>query len=170
MRHIFLYFLTVIMFIGCKKEKHDPGSRIDIYLLKSFTTTVDQSTMPATISITNAVLDDTPLVSDRDIKVYVKATTTFVLREDIQTVIQNYGPDKAFAVTVDKQPVYYGRFHPFYLSSISFGLATISPLPLNNDELQIDFATIEGNSVLQQLDNRNDNRIINALKATNRLR
>lgn len=158
------------MFIGCKKEEHGSGSRIDIYLLKSFTTMVDQSTTPATISITNAVLDDTPLVSDQDIKVYVKSTTTFVLRKDIQTVIQNYGPDKAFAVTVDKQPVYYGQFHPFYLSSITFGLATISPLLLNNDELQIDFVTTEGNSFLQQLDNRNDSRIINALKATNRLR
>lgn len=158
------------MFIGCKKGEHGSVSRIDIYLLKSFTTTVDQSTTPATISVTNAVLDDTPLVSDQDIKGYVKATTTFVLRRDIQTVIQNYGLDKAFAVTVDKQPVYYGQFHPLYLSSITFGLATISPLLFNNHELQIDFATIEGNSILQQLDKRNDSRIIDALKTTNRLR
>lgn len=158
------------MFISCKKGEHGSGPRIDIYLLKSFTATVDQSTTPATISITNAVLNDTPLVSDQDIKVYVKATTTFVLRKDIQTIIQHYSADKAFAVTVDNQPVYYGRFHPFYLSSITFGLATILPMLLNNNELQIDFPTTEGNSFLQQLDNRNDSRIINALKATNRLR
>ncbi|MBN8787724.1 MAG: hypothetical protein J0I84_11595 [Terrimonas sp.] len=170
MRHIFLYFLTLTMFTGCKKEEQGSGPRIDIYLLKSFTTMVDKSTMPATISITDVVLDDIPLVSDQDIKVYVKATTTFVLSKDIQTVIQHYSSDKAFAITVDNQPVYYGVFHPLYLSSITFGLATISPLLLNNNELRIDFPTIEGNSFLQQLDNRNDSRIINALKTTNRLR
>jgi len=168
MRQIFLYCLTLILFAGCKKEEH--GSRIDIYLLKSFTTTVDQSTMPATISITNAVLADTPLVSNQDIKAYSKATTTFVLGKDIRTIIQNYGPDKAFAVTVDNQPVYFGAFRPLYLNSITFGLATISPPILNNNELQIDFTTMEGNSFLQQLDKRNDSRIINTLKATHRLR
>lgn len=157
------------MFIGCKKEEYGPGPRIDIYLLKSFTTTIDQSTTPATISIRNAVLDITPLVSDQDIKVYVKATTTFVLKKDIQTIIQHYSQDKAFVVTVDNQPVYYGIFHPLYLSSINFGLATISPGQLNIHELKIDFPSIEGNSFLHQLDYRNDIRIINALKATNRL-
>ena len=155
--------------MGCKKEEHASGPRIDIYLLKSFTTTVDQSTAPATVSITNAVLDDIPLVSDKDIEAYVKATSTFVLKKDIHTIIRNYGPDKAFAVTVDNQPVYYGQFHPSYLNSITFGLATISPSLLNSDELQIDFITAEGNS-FQQLDNRNNSRIIDALKARNRLR
>lgn len=168
MRQIFPYFLTILFFAGCKKEENGP--RIDIYLLKSFTTKVDQSTTPATISITNAVLDDAPLVSNQDIKVYSKATTTFALNKEIQAIIQHYGADKAFAVTVDNQPVYYGQFHPLYLSSITFGMATISPLLLNNDELKIDFATIEGGSFLQQFDKRNDSRIINALKATNRLR
>lgn len=168
MRKIFLYCLTLILFTGCKKEKN--GSRIDIYLLKSFSVTADQSTAPATISITNAVPDNTPLVSNEDIKAYSKATTTFVLRKDIRTIIQNYGPDKAFAVMVDDQPVYYGLFHPLYLNSIAFGMATISSPLFANNELKIDFATIEGNSFLQQLDKRNDSRIINALRATDRLR
>ena len=169
MRQIFLYFLTLILFIGCKKEEQGSGPRIDIYLLKSFTTTINQSTTPTTISISNAVQDSTPLVSDHDIKVYIRATTTFVLRNDIQTIIQHYSLDRAFVVTVDNQPVYYGIFHPSYLSSINFGLATISPGQLNTHELKIDFPTIEGNSFLQQLDYRNDSRIINALKATKRL-
>lgn len=167
MRQIFFYCLPLILFMGCKKEH---GSRIDIYLLKSFTSTVDQSTTLATVSITNAILEDTPLVADQDIQFYTKATTTFTLRKDIQTLIHNYGPDKAFAVTVDNQPIYYGKFHPLYLSSITFGIATIAPFLFNNNELKIDFTNIEGTSFLQQLDKRNDSRIINTLKATNRLR
>jgi hypothetical protein len=167
MRRFFIYCVALILFAGCKKEH---GSRIDIYMLKSFTSTVDQSSSPATASITNAVLEDTPLVADRDIRFYTKATTTFTLRKNIQATIQNYGPDKAFAVTVDNQPIYYGSIHPMYLNSIIFGMATIAPFLYNNDELKIDFATIEGNNFLQQLDKRNDSKIINALKATNRLR
>jgi hypothetical protein len=167
MRQILFYCLTLLLFAGCKKEH---GSRIDIYLLKSFSSTVDQSTTPATISITNAVLEDTALVGDPDIRFYTKATTTFALRKDIQTIIQNYGPDKAFAVTVDNQPVYYAKFHPLYLSSITFGVATTAPFLFNNKELKIDFATMQGSSFLNQLDKRNDSRIINTLKATSRLR
>ena len=167
MRQIFIYCLTLILFVGCKKEH---SSRVDIYLLKSFTSTVDQSTTPATVSITNAVLEDTPLVGDEDIRFYTKATATITLRKDIQSTIQNYGPDKGFAVTVDNQPIYYGRFHPIYLSSMTFGVATIVPLFYNNNELKIDFINLEGNSFLQQLDKRNDSRILNTMKATNRLR
>lgn len=168
MRKIFLFSLTLILFVGCKKEERN--LRIDIYLLKSFTATVDQSTTPVTVSITNAVLDDTPLVADQDIQSYTKATTTFTLKKDIQTIIQNYGTDKAFAVMVNNQPVYYGMFHPLYLSSMTFGVATIAPGLSNKNGLKIDFILTEGNDVLQQLDKRNDERIINALKATNRLR
>lgn len=166
MRKIFIYCLTLILFVGCKKEK---TSRVDIYLLKSFTSTVDQSTTPATVSITNAVLEDTPFVSDQDIIFYTKATTTFTLKNDVQATIQNYGQDKGFALTVDNQPIYYGRFHPMYLSSMTVGVATIAP-SLNNKELQINFVNVEGNSFLQQLDKRNDSRILNSLKATKRLR
>ena len=166
MRQIFFYCLTLILFVGCKKEN---GPRVEIYLVKSFTSTIDQSTTPATISITNAVPENIPLVADEDIQFYAKEATTFILKKDIQTIIKNYGSDKAFVVTVDNQPIYYGKFHPLHLSSIIFGVATIAPFSLNKNKLEIHFATIGGNSLLQQYDKRNDSRIINALKATNRL-
>ena len=107
MRHIFLYFLTFILFLGCKK-KHT--SRVDIYMLQSFSININQTTSPATHTISNAVFADTPLITDQDIEFYTKSTTTFKLRKDIQPIIMNYGADKAFAVTVDKQPVYLESF------------------------------------------------------------
>lgn len=167
MRQVLIYCLALILFAGCKKEH---GSRIDIYMLKSFTSTIDQSTTPATVSITNAILEDKPLVADQDIRFYTRATTTFTLRKDLQETIQNYGSDKAFAVTIDNQPVYYGSFHPMYLSSMIFGMATISPLQFKSYDLKIDYTILVGNSTLQQLDKRNSSKIINTLKATNRLR
>lgn len=167
MKQMLFYCLTVMLFSGCKKEH---GPKVEIYLLKSFTVAVDQTTRPATTSITNAVLADTPLVADRDIKFYTRATTTFTLWKDIQSVIVNYGPDKGFAVTVDHQPVYFGQFRPLYLSSLVFGLAFIAPLRYNNDELKIDFLTIDGSGVSSPLDKRNESRVINALQASDKLR
>ena len=139
-------------------------------MLTSFTANVDRTTNPATISIVNAVLADTPLVADNDIEFYTKLTTTFKLKKDIKSIIQNYGADKTFAVTVNKQPLYFGIFHPAYLSSIAFGVASIDPILFIDNELKIQFATIEGNNYLLQPDKRNDSQITNTLRATGRVR
>lgn len=139
-------------------------------MLKSFTVNIDQTTNPATVLISNAVLADKPLLADKDIVFYTKATTTFKLKTGFKSIIQNYGVDKAFAVTVDNQPVYFGIFYPAYLSSIAFGVATIDPILFNDKELEIKFASIVGNSYLPQLDNRNNSQIINTLKETGRVR
>jgi hypothetical protein len=166
MKRLSLLCLAVILLTGCRKEH---GSRVDIYLLKSFQSSIDTTKTPAVNFITNAILDDTPLVADEDIKFYTRENCTFTLRKNIQAIIQNYRPDKAFAVTVNGQPVYYGRFHPMYLSSVLYGLSTITPLLTNNKELKIDFVNLTGRFV-DTLDKRNDARIVNALKETRRLR
>lgn len=167
MRHIFFYCLTLTVLWGCKKETN---SKVEIYMLKSFTATIDRTTNLATVSILNAVLADTPFIADADIEFYTKSTTTFKLKKDIKSIIKNYGADKAFAVTVNNHAVYFGVFHPAYLSSIAFGVATIDPILFSDNELKIQFATIDGNSYLLQLDKRNDSRITNSLKASRRLR
>lgn len=167
MKQAFLYCVVLLLFTGCKKEQ---GPKVDIYLLHSFTTVVDQSTIPATVSIQNPVLESRPLVADKDIELYAKATSTFILHKDIQSIIQDFNSDKAFAVTVDNEPVYYGKFHPLHLSSILFGVATITPMADRNDALHIGFATFDGSTFLQQLDKRNDSRIMQALDETGRLR
>ncbi|MCW3106797.1 MAG: hypothetical protein JWQ09_1303 [Segetibacter sp.] len=167
MRRFFYFCLTLTVLLSCKKEN---DSKVDIYMLKSFTVNVDQTTTPAILSISNAILADAPFVTDKDIAFYTKSTATFKLKKDIKSIIQHYGPDKAFAVTINNRPVYFGKFHPAYLSSITFGVATIDPIPLNERELRIQFATLEGDARLLQLDKRNESEIINTLKATNRIR
>lgn len=164
MRYVFLCCLALVLFHGCKKEK---APRVDIYVLKSFTQHINQATSPATLNISNAVLEDAPLVADQDIAFYIQSEATFKLKKNIKSLIQNYGADKAFAVTVDNQPVYYGKFHPGYLSSLVFGLAIIDPLLLRNNELAIGFVTTAGPNAL---DKRNDVRLLGALQASGRLR
>jgi hypothetical protein len=167
MRNIFYYLTVSILFLSCKKESN---SRVDIYALKTFELNVNQTATPATLVITNAVPEDKPIVSDNDIEYYTKSTSEFKLNKDISSITKTYGRDKAFVVTVNKQPVYYGVFHPAYLSSMSLGVATIDPILFDGKNLKVQFIKIEGNSLLQKLDKRNDSRITNSLKSTGRLR
>jgi hypothetical protein len=152
--------------IACKKEH---GSRVDVFLLKSFSSSIDTTKTPAIHIISNAILKDSPLIADHDIIFYTKETCTFTCRKDIQSVIQNYGPDKAFAVMVDSKVIYYGVFHPLYQSSLTYGVATISPFLLRNNELRVDFINLTGTYV-SQLDKRNDARILASLNASGRLK
>ena len=169
MRHILICCLTLILLYSCKKED-GTGARVDIYMLKSFTTSINPISNLPVLSISNAVLADTPLIADKDIAFYTIATTTFKLRNDIKPVIKNYGADKAFAITVNSQPVYFGKFHPGYLSSMTVGVATIDPILYTNNELEMKFVLVNGNTDLQKLDKRNDSQIINALKAAGKIR
>jgi hypothetical protein len=166
MRQIAFLCFAIMILTGCRKEQ---GSRVDIYLLKSFNAAIDTTKTPVVHVMTNAVLDDTPLVANEDIRFYMKDNSTFILRKNIQPIIQNYGPDKAFAVTVDGQPVYYGKFHPMYLSSMIYGLATITPTLANGKELRIDFVNLAA-TFADALDKRNDPRIIHVLRGTGRLK
>jgi hypothetical protein len=166
MKPAFFLLLAVLLLAGCKKEH---GSSVDIYMLKSFATGIDQSYTPPVNTITNAVLESTPLISDADIISYSKDSRTFTLRRDVKNIIQNYGPDKAFAIAVDNQVIYYGAFHPAYLSSLRFGLATIDPILISNKELKIDFVNITG-LYIHPLDKRNDDQLLHALKITGRLK
>ena len=167
MRTLVFFSLCFLFFAGCKKEA---GSRVEIYLLQSFTKTINQATMPATVVMTNSKLSPSPLVADNDIARYNPASKTFLVKKDLRPLLKNLGPDKGFAVTVDKEPVYVGLFHPSYMSSLVFGLATIDPLSFHENELKIHYVDLVGDPVLQQLDKRNHERLIRALKETGRLR
>ncbi len=173
MKYLLYSLLAITLFTACEKDNavSKTGPKVEIYMLKSFSINVDQTTTPSTLSISNAVLADAPLVADEDIEFYTQSSTTFKLTKNIKSTIQNYGADKAFAVTVDNQPIYFGIFHPAHLSSIAFGLATIDPIIYTTEnQMSIQYAMISGSSYLLQFDKRNDDRLISALRVTGRVR
>lgn len=167
MKNFIICCLLWSSFHGCQKER---TSSVAIYLLDEFTLAPDSTTFPATLAISDYRLAPTPLVKDTDIRYYNKSTSTFFLKNTIHPLIRHYGPKQAFAVTVNQQPVYFGLFHPGYLSSKLFGLATIDPILAGDPVLAIEFSHIDGHSFLQQKDRRNDPLLINDLKAAGKLR
>jgi hypothetical protein len=170
MRYIYC-FLILLLISSCKKGGETNAKRVEIYLLKSFSLSINQTTKPVTHTIANAILADTPFVRNNEIRYYDKATYTFSLDANVKERIKDYGPDKAFAVTVDGQPVYYGVFHPLYMSSLVYGLPYIDPVLLTtNNSLTIAYIKIDGDTTLQRLDRRNTKELLDAFKTSKRLR
>ena len=167
-----LAFLLIIVsiFCQCSKSSSASGNKVDIYLLKSFTRTLDTSRRMGIIIIENPVLEDKSLLTNRDILFYERSTSTFKLLRNIQPILDTLDAFKAFAVTVDGEPVYFGTFHPMYLSSILYGSATINPNYMENNKLKIDFAYHDMFPFLMSLDKRNDPKIIDAFRSSGRLR
>ena len=165
-----ILLLTVLLFSGCSKSGSATGKKVEIYLLKSFTRVLDTSRQMGIIRIEDAVLEHIPLVKNSDILFYERSTASFKLLKNMQPLIDTLNSFNGFAVTVDGDPIYYGSFHPMYLSSILYGSATINPNYIENNKLKIDFAYNDFHPFIETLDNRNDPRILDAFHSSGRLR
>ena len=162
--------IVVSIFCQCSKSSSASGKKIDIFLLKSFTRTLDTSRQMGVILVEDPVLEDKPLVRNSDILFYERSTSTFKLVRNIHPILDTLDAFNAVALTVDGDPVYFGTFHPMYLSSILYGSATINPNYMENNKLKIDFAYHDMFPFLMSLDKRNDPKILDAFRSSGRLR
>lgn len=168
-KQVILLLLLFLFFAGCKKQ-NDTTDKVEIYLLQTHTRLVDTSAAPAIIRYENISLSAVPLVADSDISGYSAVNTTFYLRKNPAPTVRDFGPDKAFAVTVNKAIIYVGEFRPAWLSSVVFGIATITPTFISERQMKIDFIQLDNRPELKDLDRRNDKRLLDALLKSGRLR
>jgi len=170
MRYLGLLLLLGIFGAGCSKDHDQSKNNVEIYLLESFSTVLNPA-FPYAVSIKDARLEKKPLVANGDIEYYEQAAFLFKLKKNIKPLIKDFSGDRGFAVTVNNETVYYGVFHPAFLSSLTFGVATIDPFALTTESsVTMQYLNYDNNVQLAQLDKRNDPRILNALSATGRLR
>ncbi|MBB1285286.1 hypothetical protein HRH25_12960 [Flavisolibacter sp. BT320] len=161
--------LLFFIFAACKKD-NNRSDAVEIYQLQTYTRTVDVSASPAITRYSNISLSAIPLLADKDIAGYNPLHTTFYLRKDITPAIRDFGPDKAFAVTVNKEIIYVGEFRPAYLSSVVYGIASINPNFVQDRQLKIDYIRIDNRPDADAFDKRNDKRLLDALLKSGRLR
>ena len=167
----FICAILLLLFCSrCSKVGAIDASRVDIYLLKSFSRNLDTSRQIGLTMINQPVLENEPIVRNSEILFYQQRDAIFKLSTDIKPIVEKLGPDRGFAVTIDGRPVYFGTFHPDYLSSILYGSATINPSEIINNKLKIDFAYMDNFPFLQSYDKRNDPDILQAFKQSGRLR
>ena len=170
MKYLGMLLLLGIVGAGCNKNHDLSKNKVEIYLLESFSTVLNPAS-PYAMSVTDARLEKKPLVANNDIEYYEQAQYLFKLKKNIKPLIKDFSKDRGFAVTVNNETVYYGVFHPAFLSSLTFGLATIDPFALTTESsVTMQYLNYDNNPQLAQLDKRNDPRILNALSATGRLR
>ena len=108
-------FILVIMVtcISCKKESVNTGEKVEIYLLKTYQRVTNKCQIDPSFSI----LHDTATVMNEDILEYSKSDYTFTLNEKAMQKVRAFRDFTPFAVTVDKQVIYYGFFKPSISSS-----------------------------------------------------
>jgi len=170
MKYLGILLLLGIFGAGCSKNHDQSNDKVEIYLLESFSTVLNPAP-PYAVSIRDAHLEKTPLVANDDIDYYEQAQYLFKLKKNIKPLIKDFSKDRGFAVTVNDEIIYYGVFHPAFLSSLTFGVATIDPFALTTESsVTLQYLNYYNNVQLAQLDKRNDPRILNALSATGRLR
>jgi hypothetical protein len=170
-KFILISILLSQILLGCKKDHSSPDSNsvIEIYLLKTYS----KDGISSKIINESVVLEDQALINDNDIYSYNQTTCTFTISaakaqwlNDFQT---NKTHGKAFAVTVNKNIIYTGYFWAGF-SSASVDWIVIDPLNYtgkNTLTVKIGYPGLFPGMNIPDL--RNDPRIIEVLRSTNRL-
>lgn len=166
MRLLFLAILLSFTFISCKKEKEKAGEKVEIYLLKS------GFTYPGPCKVDEAIaqLDETAFIKNEEILSYSSGKRLFNLAESATEKVKLLMDNVPFAVTVDKEVIYYGIYKPPYSSSscdlsITMHIGFESP---NSIAMQLGYPVLYDD--IGFVDKTNDPFLLTTLAAQGKLR
>jgi len=113
MRKVLLILIIISASLSCKKDKIKAGDTVEFYLLKTY----QVINRRCQIDPSATILRDTAMIRDQDIIQYSQNNYEFTLSNAAIEKVKTLKDQTPFAVTVDKQVVYYGFFKPSYSSS-----------------------------------------------------
>jgi hypothetical protein len=113
MRYSLFCLLMAITLCSCKKDHTTPGNLLEVYVLQSFQLVNGKCQIDAA----TAILESQPTVFNDDILEYSKSQHEFKLNDAAFQRIRNFHDWTPFAVTVDRNAIYYGFFKPSISSS-----------------------------------------------------
>jgi hypothetical protein len=99
--------------LSCNRDKGNAEEMVEIYLLKKYQTVAGKCQIDPSLS----VLQDTATIKNQDIEAYSQKDYKFKLTDTAFQKIKAFRNKMPFAVTVDKQVIYYGFFKPGTSSS-----------------------------------------------------
>ena len=166
MRLVLSLLAIFIITNSCNKKNIAGGNSVEIYSLK----TVQFVPNKCQVDASRSTIEDIPLVTNQDIIEYAKTNYEFKLTDGGIQKLQTLKTRNAFAVTVDKQVIYYGIYMPDYLSSscdhsITMGL---SWSPDNKIRMRLGYPGQLQSATID--DKRNDPILLAALANQNKLR
>lgn len=113
MRLLLFILTTCVICLSCKKDNVKASKPVEIYLLRTFKTVTGKCQIDASASL----LQDTAVIKNQDILEYSQTNYQFKLTDSSIQKVKTFSDFTPFAVTVDKQVIYYGFFKPSISSS-----------------------------------------------------
>lgn len=165
MRLLYLSLITSLLFLSCKKDKEKAGKTVEIYLFKEHQVMAGKCQVDPALS----VLQDTAIIKNQDILQYSKTEYQFKLTDAAIQKVKAFGDNRPFAVTVDKQVIYYGFYKPITSSSACPNSITMDFLITSNNKISVQLGypgQLEGATIDDQ---RNNTYLIKTLKSQGKL-
>lgn len=160
-------FLTTIILLFCLNASAQVGPKVEIYLLNR---TVTRNGLPSYFVAKATDLKAAVFIADSDIVSYDTANYQLVISESAAARIWELHPPlqtgQAFAVAVDRRPVFTGYFYsPF--SSFSFHSYVVPAGKSTTLQFQKGLPESKGTAIPER---RKDHMLLAALKKSGRLR
>ena len=152
--------------LSCKKDNSGPTEKVEIYLLKTFQTVSGKCQVDALTS----VLEDSPTIKNEDILKYSENEYEFRLTSSAYLKVKAFRNVSPFAVTVDKQVIYYG-FFILPISSFSCDNSIIMDISWNSPNaisVKLGYPSLLPGASID--DQRNNPKLIAALKKQGKLK
>jgi hypothetical protein len=165
-----IFSLAVFIFFSCEQENpaDHAGKAIHFYLLDEYSTPAGR----CKIIDSTVVLSDSIIIPYHEILSYNKSTCTFTITEECHEKIGQFNTPVhgvAFAVAIDKNPVYTGYFWASY-SSLSCDWLTIDPIDYTRkNQLTLQLGYPGGNPNHEIPDKRNDPALLEIFKRDGKL-
>jgi hypothetical protein len=166
MRPLFFFLTIAILCLSCKKDDVKGGDSVEVYLLG----TAQRVTGKCQIDPLLSVLEDTPVIRNQDIVEYSQNEYQFKLTNTAIQKVKAFNDFTAFAVTVDKQVIYYGFFKPGFSSSSCDHSITMDVDWVSSEKITLRLgypAPLPGVTIDDQ---RNNSKLIEALRNQGKLK
>jgi len=113
MKKFCCFVFTACFLLSCNKDNAGAGKPVEFYQLESFNYVANK----CMVDSSSAILKSDPFINNADIIAYSKSAFTYKLSAAAINRVKALQGRVPFAVTVDKQVVYFAFFNEVILSS-----------------------------------------------------
>ena len=158
--------LLVAASLGCNKNNASSGEPVEIYLLKDFQLLANK----CQIDPSSSSLQSIPIVANSEILEYSSSKYQFKIKTVALERIKALSDRTPFAVTVNKEIIYYGFFKPFISSSSCEHSITMDVAwgQVNRISMRLGYPGLSIGVTID--DERNNPRVLTALQKQGKLR
>lgn len=160
------FFLIGILCLSGVKQQAQQSPAVAFYLFKECHFALGK----CQVDSLRSTLQDSPVISNQDILEYSPADHQFKLTDAAIQEVRQFRDNMAFAVTVDRQVIYYGIFKPATSSSSCDHSVTMDLDRGSRNKININMGyptTLKAGLIPDQ---RNNEQLITALERQGKLR